>query len=73
MFYSRYHHDTLFKAYDYLLDRRPISSPNSGFLLQLIQYEKELRNTGEIDEQQNNDDNWNPIKPLDMPSTSNVE
>jgi hypothetical protein len=54
MFRSRYHHDTLMKAYDYLLDRRPVCSPNSGFLIQLIRYEKALRNSGAIDEQQSN-------------------
>ncbi|CAF0985935.1 unnamed protein product [Rotaria sordida] len=69
----KYHHDTLLKAYDYLLDRSPICAPNSGFLMQLIRYEKALRNSGAIDEQQNNDDKQNPIKPLDMPSTSNVK
>ncbi len=61
------------KAYDYLLDRRPMCSPNCGFLMQLIRYEKELRNSGAIDEQQNNDDKQNPMKPLDIPSTSSVE
>jgi hypothetical protein len=73
IFRSRYHHDTLLKAYDYLLDRRRICSPNSGFLMQLIRYEKTLRNSGAIDEQKNNDDKQNPIKPLDIPNTSNVE
>ncbi|CAF4241299.1 unnamed protein product, partial [Adineta steineri] len=69
----KYHHDTLMKAYDFLLDRRPISCPNHGFLLQLIRYEKELRNSGEIDKQKNNDDKQNPIKTLDIPNTSNIE
>ena len=54
------------KAYSYLLDRRPVCSPNSGFLMQLIRYEKILRNSGVIDEQQNNDDKQNPIKPIDL-------
>ncbi|CAF0758795.1 unnamed protein product [Adineta steineri] len=69
----KYHHDTLMKAYDFLLDRRPISCPNPGFLIQLIRYEKELRNSGEIDKQKNNDDKQNPIKILDIPNTSNIE
>ena len=60
-----YHHDTLIKAYDYLLARRSLASPNSGFLLQLIRYEKVLRNSGVIDEQRNIDDKQNPIEPLD--------
>ena len=64
-FHSRYHHDTLLKAYGYLLDRRPSASPNSGFLLQLIRYEKVLRNSGTIDEQRNIDDKQNPIELLD--------
>ena len=55
------------KAYDYLLDRRSIVSPNSGFLMQLIRYEQILRNSGIIDEQQNNDDKENPIKPTNIP------
>jgi hypothetical protein len=33
--------------------------------MQLIRYEKELRNSGAIDEQRNIDDNQNPIKLLD--------
>ncbi|CAF1446882.1 unnamed protein product [Adineta steineri] len=69
----KYHHDTLMKAYDFLLDRRPISCPNPGFLIQLIRYGKELRNSGEIDKQKNNDDKQNPIKILDIPNTSNIE
>lgn len=59
------------KAYSYLLDRRPISSPNAGFLIQLIRYEKILRNSGVIDERQNNDDKQNPIKPVELSSDSN--
>ena len=73
MFYSRYHHDTLMQGYGYLLDRRPICSPNSGFLMQLIRYEKALRKSGVIDEQQHNDDKQNPIKPIGVPSTAKVE
>ncbi|CAF1278237.1 unnamed protein product [Adineta steineri] len=69
----KYHHDTLMKAYDFLLDRRPISCPNPSFLLQLIRYEKKLRNSGEVDKQKNNDDKQNPIKTLDIPNTSNIE
>ena len=53
------------KAYDYLLDRRPISSPNYGFFIQLIRYEKELRKSGLVDVQKNNDDKQNPIEKLD--------
>ncbi|CAF3007016.1 unnamed protein product [Rotaria sp. Silwood2] len=69
----KYHHDTLIKAYKYLLDRRPQSLPNSGFLLQLIRYEKVLRNSGAIDEQRNDDDKQNPIKPIQIPSNFSVE
>ncbi|CAF1050269.1 unnamed protein product [Adineta steineri] len=69
----KYHHDTLMEAHDFLLDRRPISCPNPGFLLQLIRYEKKLRNSGVIDKQNNNDDKQNPIKTLDIPNTSNIE
>jgi len=61
----RYHHDTLDKAYDYLLERRRMAAPNLSFLLQLIRYEKELRVTKEIDETKNNDDKQNPIEKLD--------
>ncbi|CAF3082827.1 unnamed protein product [Rotaria sp. Silwood2] len=46
----KYHHDSLLKAYDYLLERRRIAAPNISFFLQLIRYEKELRLTKEIDE-----------------------
>ncbi|CAF1276957.1 unnamed protein product [Adineta steineri] len=70
----KYHHDTLIKAYDFLLDRRPISCPNPSFLMQLIRYEKKLRNSGLNDKQNNNDDDkQNPIKVLDIPNTSNFE
>jgi hypothetical protein len=63
----------LIKAYDYLLDRRSLAAPNPGFLMQLIRYEKELRNSGAIDEQQNIDDNQNPIELLDMSGHLKVE
>ncbi|CAF0946036.1 unnamed protein product [Adineta steineri] len=69
----KYHHDTLMKTYDFLLDRCPISCPNPGFLMQLIRYEKELRNSGEIDPQKNNDDKQNPVKTLHILNTSNIE
>lgn len=62
----RYHHDSLEKAYDYLLERRCIASPNLSFFLQLIRYETELRATKEIDETKNNDDKENPIENLDL-------
>jgi hypothetical protein len=61
------------QAYDYLLDRRSISSPNCGFFIQLIRYEKTLRKSGAIDEQKNNDDKQNPIEPFNIPSDSNAE
>lgn len=67
----KYHHDTLMKAYSYLLDRRPICSPNSSFLIQLIRYEKIQYSSGVIGEKQNNDDKQNPIKPIDLTSDSN--
>ena len=43
----RYHHDSLDKAYDYLVEQRLCAEPNLGFLLQLIRYEKQLRKTNE--------------------------
>ncbi|CAF4781873.1 unnamed protein product, partial [Rotaria sp. Silwood2] len=55
----KYHHDSLLKAYDYLLERRRIAAPNISFFLQLIRYEKELRLTKEIDESKHNDDQQN--------------
>ncbi|CAF3433051.1 unnamed protein product [Rotaria sp. Silwood1] len=61
----KYHHDSLLKAYDYLLERRRIAAPNISFFLQLIRYEKELRKTKEIDESKHNDDQQNPIEKLD--------
>ncbi|CAF0734138.1 unnamed protein product [Rotaria sordida] len=61
----KYHHDSLIKAYDYLLERRRIAAPNISFFLQLIRYEKELRITKEIDESKHNDDQQNPIEKLD--------
>jgi hypothetical protein len=67
----RYHHDTLYKAYDYLLERRRIAAPNLSFFLQLIRYENELRATREIDETKNIDDKQNPIKILDSTLENN--
>ncbi|CAF1250870.1 unnamed protein product [Adineta steineri] len=61
----KYHHDSLGKAYEYLLERRRVAAPNLSFFLQLIRYEKELRATKEIDESKNNDDKQNPIEKLD--------
>jgi hypothetical protein len=55
----------LIKAYDYLLERRPIAAPNMSFFLQLIRYEEELRATKDIDETKHNDDKQNPIEKLD--------
>jgi hypothetical protein len=45
----RYHHSTLREAYDHLVQRRRIALPNTGFFLQLIRYENDLRkdNTSE--------------------------
>jgi len=62
----KYHHDTLLKAYDYLLDKRRHASPNYSFLLQLIRYEEELRRTKDIDENKHNDDKKNPILTVDV-------
>jgi len=67
----RYHHDTLYKAYDYLLERRRMAAPNLSFFLQLIRYENELRITKEIDETKNNDDKQNPIEKLDSTVENN--
>ncbi|UJR11500.1 hypothetical protein I4U23_015681 [Adineta vaga] len=39
----KYHHNNLFEAYDYLLNQRLFASPNYGFFIQLIRYEKELQ------------------------------
>ena len=72
----RNHHDSLFKAYDYLLERRRIAAPNFSFFLQLIRYEKELRASKEIDETKKTDDQTNPIKTLDPqqdPAASELE
>jgi hypothetical protein len=60
----RYHHDTLYKAYDYLLERRRIAAPNLSFFLQLIRYENELREKKVIDETKHNDDKQNPIEKI---------
>ncbi|CAF0843206.1 unnamed protein product [Adineta ricciae] len=60
----KYHHDSLYKAYDYLLERRRIAAPNLSFFLQLIRYENELRKTKEIDETKDQDDKQNPIEKL---------
>ncbi len=72
LFKLRYHHDSLSKAYDYLLERRRIAAPNFSFFLQLIRYEKELRTTKEIDESKNNDDKQNPIEKLDLNQDATV-
>ncbi|CAF1063816.1 unnamed protein product [Rotaria magnacalcarata] len=39
----RYNNLSLEKAYEYLLEKRPIAAPNCGFLIQLIRYEKEIK------------------------------
>ncbi|CAF4973597.1 unnamed protein product, partial [Rotaria socialis] len=72
----RYHHDSLLKAYDYLIEKRRVAAPNLSFFLQLIRYEKELRTTKEIDESKHNDDQQNPIEKLDSnqdPAALNTE
>jgi len=46
-FLYRYHHDTVYEAYDYLLERRRMAAPNLAFLLQLIRYENQLRSAKE--------------------------
>ena len=61
----RYHHDSLSKAYDYLLERRRMASPNYSFFLQLIRYEKELRAAKVIDESRHAGDQQNPISKID--------
>jgi hypothetical protein len=62
----RYHHDSLIKAYDYLLERRRMASPNYSFFLQLIRYEKELRAAQVIDESRHAGDRQNPISNIDV-------
>ncbi|CAF0881585.1 unnamed protein product [Rotaria sp. Silwood1] len=69
----KYHHDSLFKAYDYLLERRRMAAPNMSFFLQLIRYENELRATKDIDETKNNDDKQNPIENLDPKQDPTIE
>jgi hypothetical protein len=44
-FSLRYHHGSLQEAYDHLVGCRRIASPNFGFFLQLIRYEKDLNST----------------------------
>ena len=61
----RYHHDSLSKAYDYLLERRRMASPNYSFFLQLIRYEKELRAANVIDESRYPGDQKNPISKIE--------
>ncbi len=73
LFKLRYHHDSLSKAYEYLLERRRVAAPNLSFFLQLIRYEKELRATKEIDETKNNDDKQNPIEKLDSTQDPSVQ
>ncbi len=62
----RYDNFSLEKAYQYLLERRPIAAPNHGFLIELIRYEKEIRDEKQHKE---NDHNQNPIKPVDDSTT----
>lgn len=33
------------KAYQYLIERRSIVAPNYGFFIQLIRYEKKIKNS----------------------------
>jgi hypothetical protein len=58
----RHHNYSLEDAFAYLLDRRPVAAPNYGFLLQLIRYEKEVRNKDR-----------NPIEPAkDLPDQTSL-
>lgn len=45
----KYHHNTLKDALVFLLEKRPIICPNSGFMVQLLQYEKRLSAKNEIE------------------------
>ncbi len=65
----RYDNLSLEKAYEHLLDRRPIAAPNYGFLIQLIRYEKELRDK---DQKKENDNQQNPVKPVKDSSDTTV-
>jgi hypothetical protein len=58
----RHHNDSLEKAYEYLLERRPIAAPNYGFFIQLIRYEKQIQNKSQDNQI---GDTQNPIKPLE--------
>ncbi len=49
------------KAFEHLLERRPIAAPNCGFLLELIRYEKEV---GNKDQNKQTDDKENPVDPV---------
>lgn len=60
----RFHHNTLREAYTHLVERRRIASPNTGFFLQLIRYEKELRARKEIDDSKRIIDETNPVEPI---------
>jgi hypothetical protein len=59
----RHHNYSLEKAYEYLLERRPIAAPNYGFLLRLIRYEKEIGNKNQTGDTQN------PIKSVENLTT----
>ncbi|CAF1014739.1 unnamed protein product [Rotaria sordida] len=44
----RFDKQSLEKAYEYLLERRPIAAPNYGFLIQLIRYENEIKHNNQL-------------------------
>ncbi len=52
IFSLRYHHGSLHEAYDHLVGCRRIASPNFGFFLQLIRYEKDLNSSETNDNSQ---------------------
>ncbi|UJR18024.1 hypothetical protein I4U23_004925 [Adineta vaga] len=66
----KYHHSSLDKAYDYLVERRRCAEPNLGFLLQLIRYERELHKIDETVPSQNNNEKDNSIETSDAITTS---
>ena len=60
----RFHHNSLFTAYDYLLERRRMAFPNYSFFLQLIRYEKELQAIKIDDETKTDNEKLNTVENL---------
>lgn len=40
---------TLIEAFEYVKQRRPVASPNPGFMLQLVQFEHKVRGVASVD------------------------